>query len=469
MTFSENKRGTDIPVEKSLPELQAELNGIQQERFDLGTDIEAQGPKIPKTVILYLSESCPNAKLMPSLLSELAALSKQDPTVFEDFEFSKLIVDDCITRVMNEAELKIENSKTIQARDLDTTASVVTAININTANLNGRDKLMAARNYLSHSGIPDNIRSELQARFKQIETTLASMSVVFPDPTSQSEFDLIVANTAFDFSASDMAATFAPIIEQVEASDKFTVEQKYKLREIVTGSDAQNSLTETVTDETGRETPRFTPDNKREFRQGVSGYVEGRGRQMIEARAGDRMITKDVTGWSGEDVGLLIEATHLWNMYDSSGVTGFIEDVYKIDFSILGDGNAFDPIQIMHLRQVLSFLTGSFEGYDGDIANLTEHKTIIQNQARLMSDMQTAFGWENDRSGTTKTLRRLGLEDKDGHPDMDIIKAFGDYTREHYATGAVDQAGLTDYLHKRFPNKVRPLSDTERAIGNLGV
>jgi len=283
------------------------------------------------------------------------------------------------------------------------------------------------------------------ARFDQIENALNEMSAVLADPASQSEFNQIVNSTAFDLESADLALTFAPIIEKVEASETFTAEQKYKLREIVTGSAAQSSLAETIIDQRGKTVPRYTFNNKRDFRQGVSGYIEGQGRQIIEAQAGDRMVTKDVTGWSGEEVGLLIEMSHMWAVYDSFGVTGFIEDVYKTDFSILADGNAFDPIQIMHLRQMLSHLTGNFEGYDGDIANLSEHKTLIQNQARLLSDTQTAFGWESDPSGTTKTLQRLGLEDEQGRPNMDAIKAFGDYSKQHYA-GEVDQNGLLKYL-----------------------
>jgi len=82
----------------------------------------------------------------------------------------------------------------------------------------------------------------------------------------------------------------------------------------------------------------------------------------------------------------------------------------------------------MHLRQVLSHLTENFEGYDGEIANLSEHKTLIQNQARLMSETQTAMGFENNKSGTTKTLRRLGLEDEKGNSNLEVIKSFGNFT-----------------------------------------
>jgi len=455
MTFSENGHDSGNPASKELPELKCELAEIENERVALCGTVENQWPDVPPQAIRYLAENCPKPELMSLVISELRTVLSDIPEATTDLSIMHLLIDDCILVVSQRSANELEGFET-DILDADNAANAILAnINTQTANLSGRAKLEVARKYLNAANIPRNIREELTTRFNQIETTLATMSAVFTDPASQSEFERIVSNTSFDLGVSNLAVTFAPILEQVDASDTFTLEQKYKLREIVTGSDAQNSLTETITDENGNTVPRFTYDNKREFRRGVSGYVEGHGRQMIEARAGNRMITKDVTGWSGEDVGFLIEATHMWNMYDSFGVTGFIEDVYKIDFSILGHGNAFDPIQITFLRQALSYLTNSFEGYDGDIAKLSEHKTLIQNQARLLSETQTAMGFENDKSGTTKVLRRLGMEDEKGNPNMDVIKSFGDYTREQYGNGAPDQLRLREYLRRLHPNYLR--------------
>ena len=84
-----------------------------------------------------------------------------------------------------------------------------------------------------------------------------------------------MSNTPFDLGAADMATAFAPIIKQVEASEAFTDEQKFKLRAISTGTDAQQALRETIIDEHGNIVPRFTENNKREFRDGVSGYSAG--------------------------------------------------------------------------------------------------------------------------------------------------------------------------------------------------
>jgi len=468
MTFSESSHDSENLASKDLPELKCELSQIGKERTVLCETIENQWPDIPPQAIRYLADLCPEPELMSPLMAELNSLVAGDPKIFSDHSLIPIIIDDLILTANLAFAGNDEIAENKIATSLNTTASVIQAINSQTANLKGPAKLAAARKYLSNPDIPETVRLELIARFDQIETTLASMSAVFTSPASQSEFDRIVSTTSFDLGASDLATTFAPIIDQVEASETFTAEQKLKLREIVTGSDAQNSLTETMTDENGNTIPRFTANNKREFRKGVSGYVEGHNRQIIEARAGDRRFTRDVTGWSGEDVGFLIEMTHMWNMYDSFGVTGFVEDVYKIDFSILGDGNAFDPIQITHLRQVLSHLTSGFEGYDGDIANLAEHKTLIQNQARLLSETQSALGLENNLSGTMKVLRRLGLEDEKGNPNLDVIRSFGDYTREHYGSGAPDQLRLVEYLYRLYPELVKPLSEAEKATGRLG-
>ncbi len=469
MTFFESGHGASNLAPNDLPELKCELAEIGNERVSLCKHVESQWPNIPPEAISYLAKTCPKAELMSVVVNQLNDLPEGEAQLLSDPDLMPYLIDDLISQAeINRLDIRqdqLDEKETYAS----TTQTTLSEINTLTANLKGRTKLETARKYLSNSDIPDTVREELTMRFDQIDAALASMSAVLTDPASQSEFNRIISGASLNLSAPNLESTFAPILDQVEASETFTAEQKFKLREIVTGSDAQNSLSETMTDENGNPVPRFTEKNKREFRRGVSGFVEGHGRQMIEARAGDRTVTKDVTGWSGQDVGLLIEMTHMWNMYESFGATAFIEDVYKIDFSILDNRGAFDPIQISHLRQVLSHLTGSHEGYDGDIADLSEHKTLIQNQARLLSDMQTAFHWQNDRSGMTKMLQRLGMEDADGNANLDVIKAFGDYTKEHYAIGTTDQAGLVNYLYKGFPEEIAPLSATETLNRRLDI
>jgi len=158
---------------------------------------------------------------------------------------------------------------------------------------------------------------------------------------------------------------------------------------------------------------------------------------------------------------------HYWNTTESYGTTGFVENIYKIDFSVLDSGGAFDPLTVNRFRQVISHMAGGFNGYDGDIENFENQQRLIQNQSRLLSDTQTAFGWENSQSGTSKVLQRLGLENADGHPKLEVIAAFGDYTQENYATGQPDQFAVVEYLNRMYPQFVAPVSEFERKNRNL--
>jgi len=461
MTFPETGLQPDSPLSPSLPELQADLECIDQERCGLCQSVEAQWPDIPHEAISYLASNCPKPELMSAALSEMQHLLREDPSVLDDPELLPFLIDDCIATAGDNASSALEAATKATANNLDTTAAVLIQMNAATAKLGGREKLAAANAFLNNPDIPEGVRQALSVRFAQIAKTLDQMGVVFTDDASQIEFQAIVASSSFELGATNMAVTFAPILKQIETSDKFTDEQKVRLRQVVTGSDAQRILRGTITDEDGTVRPRYSQRRQRELRTGVSGYSAGSRRQMIEARAGDHVVTKDVTGWSGEDVGFLIETMHMWNTLEGFGMTGFVENIYKIDFSILGNGSAFDPMQITRMRQVLSHLVGGFEGYDGDIADLADKKTLLQNQARLLSDTQTAFGWENDQAGTQNVLQRLGLQDEKGNPNLDIIQAFGDYTQRNSGTGAPDQMQVTQYLHRLYPAFVKQPSDPQ--------
>ena len=238
MTFSENGHGTDIPAEKSLLELESELSVINQERCNHCNYLEKQWPNIPPEAIHYLANNCPKPELMSPALAELRCVLTVDPETLSDPDLIPIIVDDCVSVARGHIADDKETSVEVTAKSLDATALVIAEINDATANLKGRAKLSAAQEYLSDPDIPESVRTELTARLDQIETTLASMSSIFTDVDSQSEFERIISTASFDFGASDMAGTFKPILSQIEMNDKFTSEQKFKLWEIVTGSDA---------------------------------------------------------------------------------------------------------------------------------------------------------------------------------------------------------------------------------------
>ena len=275
MSFPETGSHPDIPAEKSLPELKSELTAIHEERDHFKISLEMSWPNIPKGSLEYLAVNCPDPALMPIVMPQLAAFAKADPESFADKYIYPLFIDDIIAESrLGLGDSNLENADE-KITNLTDKTSVLNSITTQTAKLKGHAKLTAAREYLNDPNIPETIRIELTARFDQIEATLTSMASVLDDPASQTEFESIMSNTPFDLGAADMATAFAPIIKQVEASEAFTDEQKFKLRAISTGTDAQQALRETIIDEHGNIVPRFTENNKREFRDGVSGYSAG--------------------------------------------------------------------------------------------------------------------------------------------------------------------------------------------------
>jgi len=450
MTFSEIGNSQDEQASNSLPQLETELSGINAERKSLNQQVIEQWPDIPASAVSYLATNCPNPESMSGAIAEVRTLLVSDSAALDDPDIAALLLDDCLARAeKSEKRNKLGDIKNTE-NSLLTTKSVLTHISKQTQSLNGYEKLSAARQRLSDPSIPESIRLELSVRFDGMADILDDMSAVFADKPSKAAFQDIINRTALDFNAAIPSQAFTEVMVKIEMSDQFTNNQKIKLRQIVTGSHAQEILSTIITDESGNRVPRFTEKHQRELRSGITGYAQNNGRQIIECRAGSHLVTKDVSGWSGENVGLLIETMHMWNVLDSFGVTGFVENVYKIDFSILGSGNAFDPMQITKMRQVISHLIASHEGYDGDIANLEKHKTLLKNQARLLSETQTAYGWENDASGTARTLLKLGMVDENDQPNMETIKAFGNYTRENYVTGKLAQNKLVEYLKTRI-------------------
>jgi len=416
-----------------------------EERVNLNETIDTSFLSLPQHVQFYLSKYCATNQITQIAAQEAVKLLEANSTILDDPDMSDLLLSDCIET----AEIAV-NTQDLESTDATTVV------------LSNKFQNIAREEFEKGVNIDDKL-SRIEAAFpneevalKQIarfRKTLADLRGAIQDPAEQAAFEAMLVTVPLDLAATDVSTMFAPVLGEIEKSDAFSAKTKTRLRNIVTGTDVQDTLAIKNADGSFQNTEK----DPQTIREGVSGYSEPSGRQIIEARSGDHIITKDVTGWSGEDVGLLVEVMHYWNTTESFGTTGFVENIYKIDFSVLDGGGAFDPLTIKQFRQVISHMTGGFAGYDGGIENFEHQQRLIQNQSRLLSDTQTAFGWENDQSGTTKTLRRLGLENADGKPNLEVIAAFGEYTRENYATGRSDQLALVSYLNKLYPQFVTPM------------
>jgi len=459
MSSTELAGGSHSPEQnpECLKEQTEACKGFKQEQVSLHETIDTSFLSLPEHAQSYLRENCQSATHMSLAAREAALLLAENPNILDDTFEAEMELDDCIEK----SEIAALDEKIEEGR----TANEV---------LSNEFQQMAREEFERGGNIDDKLKrievafSDEEVALKQIaifRKTLMDLRGTIEDPQEQAAFEAILASAPIDLAASDVGTMFAPVLGEIDKSDAFSTETKTRLRNIVTGTDVQDTLAKKNADGSFAN----TEDNKREIRAGVSGYAEPSGRQIIEARSGDHIVTKDVTGWSGEDVGLLVEVMHYWNMTESFGTTGFVENIYKIDFSLLDGGGAFDPLTVNRFRQVISHMTGGFKGYDGDIENFEHQQRLIQNQSRLLSDTQTAFGWENNQSGTTQVLQRLGLENADGHPNLEVIAAFGDYTQENYATGQSDQLGVVDYLTRLYPQYVAPITETERNDHRLDV
>ena len=415
--------------------------------------------------VKYLAVNCKQPEHLPIALNVLRETLQQNPSLLNDEFAAEMELDDCLHQagiITLDTAIETEQS---EGKKLDT--NIDDLKNRITGKLTGTDKAGQIMQLISDVKVADGFeeveRATALKHLTEIANTLQQMSVAFTDPVKQEAFQQIISSSAIDLGASSFSETFTPILKHVEMSGVFTDVDKRRLHMIVTGSEVQDVLSEKTKDGEYIHTEK----NKRSIRSGVEGYTEPSGRQIIEAKAGQHIVTKDVSGWSGEDVGLLVELMHYWNVTESNGTTGFVENIYQVDFSILDGGGAFDPITVKKFQQIISHMTGGFAGYDGDIENFEERQQLIQNQSRLLSETQTAFGWENDQAGTSRVLKRLGIWNEDGHPNMDVIKSFGDYTQRYYASGSPSQGGLIDYLHKQNPEHVKTLTDIERETMSL--
>jgi len=492
MSFSETAHELQPPSAISQKEQrECVQTDCQAERVALNVDVTEQWSDLPKTALEYLTVNCAQPEHLPIALKNVRALLEAAPTALDDPDLAEFELDECLAQaeIAAKTEFRMENTAEIAAldagleQDAETIAvetegleedktkrdvlSIVKAVSQEAAKAGGGvdNILKTARAALE--GHPQLQTPEAQEiafkKINQVEAMLAEMRGVFTDPEGEAAFEQILATSSINLAADNLGQTFAPVLAQVEASDAISHMDKTRLRMIVTGSEVQDVLSEKT--ETGEYV--HNENNKRPIRSGVEGYTEPSGRQIIEAKAGDHTVTKDVSGWSGEDVGLLVELMHYWNVTESNGTTGFVENIYQVDFSVLDSGGAFDPLTVKKFQQIISHMTGGFAGYDGDMENFEEKQQLIQNQSRLLSDTQTAFGWENNQAGTSKVLKRLGVWNEDGHPNMDVIKSFGDYTQRYYAAGTPDQVDLVDYLHQQNPEQVKPLTDAERETMSL--
>jgi len=261
----------------------------------------------------------------------------------------------------------------------------------------------------------------------------------------QAAFTEIVDNNALDLGAATITETFAPVMSQVEAARVFTEDQKIRLRRIVTGSQAQDTLQQTVIDENGKTVPAFPIESPLNVRSGVDMYADANARQYLRVEYNHHITTIDTTGWSGELVGKYLEALAWVKELESFGSTGLMQNIAQIDFNLTGN-EGFNAGKIHQILDFMSKIFGGLDHTDGEIEVEGKRRGMTRLLARLLSKAGTATGFEESQADTDAVVKELQLRNPDGTPNWPQIEKLGQFVQMTYLSGDADYEDLRAFL-----------------------
>jgi len=478
MTFSESGLNVETPtdVNREGEERETALQATTAERANLSGQIEDEvlWNEIPDVAKQYLEAEC-DAKQIPRAISYLRSTKAKEFGGMDNIPeaFWPMVLDSCIQYAEEKSEIaarttrvedKTSDNTTKKAvletekatgQQLDTTIEVLSnekkaLIEINeqseTRELHGRAQIDFALSFLEDPDIPKEVKDKLGARFGQIAATLDEMTNVFAnDPIKQEKFEQIVSGVNFDLGAGTLGETFAPIMAQVEASGTFAESDKQRLRLIVTGSQAQDTLGETMLDENGKVVPAWPEDNPLPIRPGVTMYADVNQRQYLQAEYNGHITKIDMTGLRGETVGKYLEALSFVQEIESFGGTGILQSIYKIDFNVFGE-EGFDMLKIDQILNFMDKIVGGMESSDGDIAREGQRKGMIRFLVRLLNKDGTAYGFEESQANTNEVIKELELHNADGTPNWKQLDKLGQFVQTNYLSGDASYKDLREFL-----------------------
>lgn len=223
-------------------------------------------------------------------------------------------------------------------------------------------------------------------------------------------------------------------------------------RRNVTGSDVYRNAGETfINEETGATEYTFTRDQPMVFRDGLEAFTEGAGRRIVRIETEDgRDREVDVTGWPGEAIGTVSEYFQFWKTTEEGGLTHFMETLYFADVNLDDD---LSPLTLSRFRQVIGALMGGMEGYDGVIFG-AETTKFLTWQLQFFSPKGDAVTGDMDLKATEKNLRTLGIKDKSGRMNLDVLREVGRYTKASYLREAPSFDTLKAHLATVYTGKL---------------
>ena len=445
-------------------ERQEPLDASRRERAFLDQETCREcWPDVPDHAADFLRHACPDH--FPLAMDEAARI---DPAELADPVIAEFLLEDCVTvaeQQAAEAQLR-DNAGEIATLDGQIASNYETIADVREERaevntdieglsdqvaLNELTKTDPALKDLrgeallnalaSHPFVQE--RPELQAYLNGIRSQLNRMRAVVTDPQERQAFESILSVSSFNLGAESNQGVFADVIARVDASDAISEETKADLRaslgvpQVNTGSQAQDILHETRTDENGNQVPVWPEDRPLNVRPGVDMYSDGNQRQYLRAEFNGHITTIDTTGWSGEVVGKYLEALSFVHDVESFGGTGLFHSIYRIDFNLAGD-EGFDAHKINQILNIMGKWFGGFEHADGDIRQSGDRQGFIRYMVRLLNKRGTATGFEESQADTDEVLSELQLRNADGSPNWQQIDRLGEFARSTYLSGDTD-------------------------------
>lgn len=338
----------------------------------------------------------------------------------------------------------LEKAKTAELRQLQTAFNQLRA--------GGMGTVDALRQVITQAENPETKR-----HLNNVLGRVALLQAALPDKPDV--VNRLLNKAGLNLAAATVAGSFADFMSAAETDETLTESDRATLRQVInreeryarTGTDVQTELEQTLITADGDTIPAHPEDKPYQFRDHVAGFTEPDGSQKLRATTthGER-VTLDITGWSGADVGRASELLELWAMTENEGQTNYLTSITKFSWT---DTARIDPISLRRAAQVVSALLGHGEGHDGDIFRSDEAIGVIRWQAQLANQQGRTMRDNRDASRTTDALVGLGIKDEDGNLNLDALKAFGGYSRDHSNTPPNYKA-VQAHIRRLLPNGV---------------
>lgn len=301
---------------------------------------------------------------------------------------------------------------------------------------------------------------EVKARIAKIYNTALALQTALPG--REHEITTLINSSPLNLAAPDMAGTFGAILGQAAASGDFTTAEITVLRqtiqnadsEIVLASDITRVAQQTLVDPvSGEPMAIHTADQPAVIAPGVTAFT-GNGRDVfLELHEGDVHYQIDVTALDSTAIGIVAEILTLSAQAARLGATVFVEELYGVDLAgFIQD--RFDPITVSDLRKRLTALLGEGASKGGALYQPEKQGQLTLAQMQLLLPDGGGADDASNRQHIRNCIDLWGLD------NLDILRAFGRFTRFHVGQRPITPTMVHHYLHHRFPDLVSmPLSD----------